>query len=143
MVGVLIGGQLPTHRARVLFNGQPSSHQAMVSITIVNSLYTFILILLNKYILFVIEIKTNRVNRKKIHIFCVTVASMLGYTLGATMINLPIILLLWKVVRSVIRIMFLVSYGSFVIMILLKLELCFWDLKGMKTKMQIKNGIIN
>jgi len=91
MAGVLIGSQPPTHRAKVLIDGQPSTHQAMVSATIVSFLYTFILILLNKYILFVIEIRANKVNRKKIHIFCLIVASMLGYTLGATMINLPII----------------------------------------------------
>jgi len=91
MAGVLIGGQPPTHRVRVLIGSQPQTHQAMVSPTIISFLYTFILILLNKYILFFIEIKANRVNRKnKIHIFCLIVALMLGYTLGATMMNLPL-----------------------------------------------------
>jgi len=65
MAGVLIGGQPLTHRARVLIGGQLLTHQAMVNATIISFLYTFILIPLNKYILFFIEVKANRVNRKK------------------------------------------------------------------------------
>ena len=68
---------------------------------------------------------------------------MLGYTLGATMINLPVKWLLWNGVHSVIRTMFLDSYGSFVMVIQLRLELCFWDLKGMETKLLIKSVITN
>jgi len=55
---------------------------------------------------------------------------VLGYTLGATMVNLQLTWLLWKGVHSVIKTMFLVSYDSFVTVILLSLELCFWYLKG-------------
>jgi len=65
MARVLIGCQPPTHRARVLIGGQPPTYQAMVSTTIISFLYTFILIPLNKYILFIIEIKANRVDRKR------------------------------------------------------------------------------
>jgi len=50
--GVLIGSQPSTHRARVLIGGQPLTHQTMASATIISFLYTFILIPLNKYILF-------------------------------------------------------------------------------------------
>jgi len=60
--GVLIGGQPPTHRARVLIDGQPLTHQARVSATIVRFLYTFILILLNKYIfLFYLLLKLKQI----------------------------------------------------------------------------------
>jgi len=64
IVRVLISGIPLTHRDRVLIDGELSIEQAMVS-TIINYLYTVILIPFNENILFVIEINVNRVNRKK------------------------------------------------------------------------------
>jgi len=71
MARVLFGGQPSTHRARVLISGQPPTYQVMVSATIISFLYTFILIPFNSIFYFFIEIKANRIDRKRKTIYFV------------------------------------------------------------------------
>jgi len=122
MAGLLISCLLMTHRGTILI--------------FVNYLYGVILIHCNEYI-----INANR-NEKKMHMFCLMVASVLGYRLGATLVGRPVMWLLWMEVHSLMIIIFLTIYGLVAAVIMLRLELFFWNLEEIDLVEQIRSVIV-
>lgn len=109
----------------------------MVSAATVDYLYSLILIPFNEYIVFLTSS-----NREKIHLFCLVVASLLGYTLGAILVGMPGIWLLWMGVYSFMRIICLTIYGSILAVIILRLECYFWNSEDIDLVQQIRSVVI-
>jgi len=70
------------------------------------------------------------------------VASVLGYTFGATLVGMPGIWLLWMGVHSFMRIIFLTIYCSIVTVILLRLECYFWNSEEIDLVQQIRSVVV-